>query len=242
MKYCVAQSSPAKGDISENVQGHLRLIEMAIAYKPDIIVFPELSLTGYEPSLAHGLVVEITDPTLNPFNKVSSDNNVIITVGAPVKIDNDVAIGMFVFRGDESIQLYTKTYLHGDEEPFFKGKQGITGVAVGSKQIAFAICYELSVPVHAERAYHEGASVYIASVAKSTAGIDTADKALREIAVKYSMTVLMSNAVGHCDNFVCGGGSAAWNSIGEKVGELDDRREGLLIFDDATNGVTRVQF
>lgn len=242
MKYCVAQLRPAKADIKQNVQGHLRLIELASAYKPDIIVFPELSLTGYEPSLADNLAMDIADPALGAFQKISNLSNIVITAGAPVRVDNDLAIGMFVFQPDQAIQIYTKTYLHSDEAPFFKGKQGITGVKISSKQIAFAICYEVSVDVHAERAVHEGAGVYMASVAKSAAGIDKADKSLAEIAEKYSMTVLMSNAVGPCDNFVCAGRSAAWNALGEKVGELDDRSEGLLIFDDINNGVTRVQF
>lgn len=242
MKYCVAQIRPTKGNINQNVQGHLRLIKLASAYKPDIIVFPELSLTGYEPTLADGLAIDIKDPVLDIFQKSSDVNNTVVAIGAPVRVDNDMAIGMLTFQPNLPIQLYTKTYLHSDEDPFFKGKQGISGVKINNKQIAFAICYEVSVPVHAERAFHEGAGVYLASVAKSAAGVDAACKSLAEIAEKYSMIVLMSNAVGPCDDFVCAGRSAAWNALGERVGELDDRSEGLLIFDDVTNGVTIVQF
>jgi predicted amidohydrolase len=135
-----------------------------------------------------------------------------------------------------------KSYLHADEEPFFSGKLGITGIRLRGVQIAFAICYELSVAVHPERAFNEGASVYIASVAKSSAGVDMAKKHLSEIAAKYSMTVLMSNAVGPADNFLCGGKSAAWNSRGELMGELDDNSDGLLIYDTENNAVTSVQF
>lgn len=242
MKFCVVQSLPVRGNVSENLVRHLRMIELACAYNPEIIVFPELSLTGYEPALAHDLARDPGDSIFDELQRASDHYNITIGAGAPLRVDGDIAISMLVFQPAQQRQLYAKTYLHADEEPFFSGKQGITSIKHANMHVAFAICYELSVAVHAERAFNEGAGIYIASVAKSVAGVDAAMHNLSEIAMKYSMTVLMANAVGPADNFVCGGRSAAWNNRGELMGQLDAHSEGLLVYDTDNNGVTTVQF
>jgi predicted amidohydrolase len=100
-----------------------------------------------------------------------------------------------------------------------------------------AICYEISVPEHADNAHANGAQFYIASVNKSVTAINSATNRLGEIARTYSMTVLMSNCVGFCDGYPCAGKSSIWNSQGSLLGRLDDHSEGLLIIDTATRQV-----
>jgi predicted amidohydrolase len=51
------------------------------------------------------------------------------------------------------------------------------------------------------------------------------------------MTVVMSNCVGPSDNFVGAGSSAIWNSQGELVGQLDAKKEGVLVFDTLLNHI-----
>jgi predicted amidohydrolase len=51
----VAQTCPVEGDVQANVEQHLRLAEAAAAEGARIVVFPELSLTGYELTLAQTL-------------------------------------------------------------------------------------------------------------------------------------------------------------------------------------------
>ncbi len=55
MKICVAQTKPVKGNILKNINHHKTLIDTAISHGVDTIVFPELSLTGYEPELTEDL-------------------------------------------------------------------------------------------------------------------------------------------------------------------------------------------
>lgn len=49
MKISIAQIEPIKGDIEKNLSKHLKFIEAASSGRSDLIMFPELSLTGYEP-------------------------------------------------------------------------------------------------------------------------------------------------------------------------------------------------
>ncbi|MBU1186543.1 MAG: hypothetical protein KJ908_06605 [Acidobacteria bacterium] len=47
MKIGIVQSAPYLGDVRKNLESHLEAVEKASAEKIDLLVFPELSLTGY---------------------------------------------------------------------------------------------------------------------------------------------------------------------------------------------------
>lgn len=89
-------------------------------------------------------------------------------------------------------------------------------------------------PEHAARAAGNGARCYVASAAKFTSGIGKAHARCAEIARHHSMTVLMSNGVGATDGQACAGGSAVWNDDGLLIGQLNDRDEGLIVYDTET--------
>lgn len=231
MKLCAVQTRPVKGNIQSNIERHRKLIDLAISHGADIIIFPELSITGYEPALAKDLATHPDDSRLNDFQQISNTCGVTIGVGMPVRNDAGTCISMVIFQPHKARQVYSKKYLHADEEGFFVSGQNAANLP---GNIALAICYELSVPEHPENAYKNGARIYIASVAKSASGAEKAGRSLSAIAASYTMTVLMSNCVGYCDNFECGGKTSAWNDKGLLVGQLDDTNEGMLIIDTDT--------
>ena len=43
-----AQPEPSRGDVAENLERHVRLVRLAAKHEVQTLVFPELSLTGYE--------------------------------------------------------------------------------------------------------------------------------------------------------------------------------------------------
>ncbi|CAD0299471.1 nitrilase-related carbon-nitrogen hydrolase [Xanthomonas hortorum] len=52
MKLIAAQISSIPGEIGKNISKHLDVIRLAASKDADVLIFPELSLTGYEPGLA----------------------------------------------------------------------------------------------------------------------------------------------------------------------------------------------
>lgn len=236
MKICVAQTKPIKGDILQNINCHQRLIEIAVTQHADIIIFPELSLTGYEPELAKELATTTDDTRLDTFQQLSDHHRVTIGVGIPTKQDGNACISMVIFQPNQTRKLYSKKYLHPDEEPFFIS--GKSTCSIDGNMIALAICYELSIPEHATSAFESGAKIYIASVVKALHNIDKALKRLSEIAAAYKMTVLMSNCAGISGGDVCAGKSSVWNNEGMLLAQLNDTDEGILIYDTVTQQVT----
>ncbi|MCA1993930.1 MAG: carbon-nitrogen hydrolase family protein [Coleofasciculus sp. S288] len=234
MKICVAQTRPIKGYIQTNISNHKKIIDLAVFNGADTVIFPELSITGYEPELSKELATNQDDSRFDDFQMIADTKQITIGVGVPTKNNAGICISMIIFQPNKARQTYSKQYLHPDEEEFFISAQGHTGLIGKNSNIALAVCYELSVPEHSENAFKSGAEFYIASVAKSVKQVDKAIERLSGIATQYSMTVLMSNFVGQSGGMECGGRTSIWNNKGLLVGELDDTNEGVIIIDTET--------
>jgi predicted amidohydrolase len=239
MKLCVAQSRPTAGDIEQNIQHHKRLIDLAVTHEADVVIFPELSITGYEPALAKQLATTADDCRFDIFQTIANAKQIIIGIGVPIKNKGGICISMVLFHPNAARQIYSKKYIHADEKPFFISGHNSSVLIAGQPEIALAICYELAIAAHSEYAAKSGASIYLASVVKTPKQLEGATARLAAIARQYSMTVLMANCVGQCDGAPCGGNSSVWNSQGVLLGQLDTTSEGILMLDTDTKELTR---
>lgn len=237
MKIAIAQIKPMKGDVSANIELHKKIIQLAISHNSDAVFFPELSMTGYEPELSNELAINQEEPKFDDFQKISDTNRITISIGMPTRANLGIQISMIIFQPNVPKQIYSKQQLHADEFLYFVNGERQIVLTIKDKKIAPAICYESLQYDHAERASKLGAGIYIASVAKSQNGVEKAMLHYPAIAKEFSMPVLMSNCVGHCDNFMSVGQSSIWTKRGDLVKQLDAKCEGLLIFDTETENV-----
>lgn len=237
MRIAAAQFAPVAGDFDGNLARHLALVEVAASGGVDVVVFPELSLTGFEPRLAKDLVTGQDDVRLGPLQRHADVHDMIIAVGLPTAACGGIRISMIVFRPGGARLTYSKQRLHADELPYFVHGTGQVVFPAGCHTLAPAICYESLQADHAAEAARMGADVYLASVAKPAQGIGRAYAHYPIIAREHSMTVVMANSLGPCDDFVSVGGSAIWNRHGERVGSLDDQRAGLLAIDTRSGSI-----
>lgn len=231
MKICIAQTKPFKGNIHKNMDNHLEFINRAIELNSDVIVFPELSITGYEPKLAKELTTDVNDTIFNPFQKTSDKSGITIGVGMPTKSAEGIYISMLVFQPHQKRIVYSKQILHADELPYFICGNSQTILHIKNKKIAFGICYETLQREHFINAKQKGADIYIASVAKSAEGVKKAYTHFPKMASEFNTPILMSNCVGFCDNFMSIGHSAVWNKNGKLINQLDGENQGLLLYD-----------
>jgi predicted amidohydrolase len=239
MRIGIAQTRPEKGNVDINIQNHIKLVELAVQKGADALFFPELSITGYEPDLASQLATDAGDKRLDVFQQISDKNNITIGVGMPTRNTNGILITMIIFQPLIPRQAYSKQHLHSDELPFFINGDKQIFLGNDDQKIATGICYETSLPVHWENAHTAGANIYVASVAKSAAGIERSEKIFVDMAKKYSMTVFLSNSLGPSDNFISAGKSAVWNNEGKLLAQLDDSNEGIIIYDTISGQVTQ---
>jgi len=231
MIVAVAQLRSVNGDIEANIARHQHFVQIASSHQVQLIVFPELSLTQYNPPHAKDVATSVSDPRFEQLQKASDENRISICAGIPLQADGGITISMLIFQPGKPVEIYTKQYLHVDEEPFFVPGVSQRPFSSVSDEIAFAICYELSIPQHAQAANDHGATTYIASVAKTHAGIEKAHERLATVAREYGMTVYLSNCIGPCEGRIGGGQSAIWNSQGHCILKMNDMQEGLIIYD-----------
>lgn len=241
MRIAVPQMKPLRGDIEANVEHHAAFVRLAARQGASLIVFPELSLTGYEPSLAEALATHQDDPRLSPLQILSDEYQMTIGAGLPIRTNIGVQIGMVVFGPHQPRQVYAKQLLHTDELPFFVAGDRPFFWELDYHKIAPAICYESLQPQHADAAVQKGADVYWASVAKSASGVEKAFVYFPTLARTHKMLVLMTNSLGHCDDFVAVGQSSIWNRSGKLIGRLNETDEALMLLNTHTEEVLYLQ-
>lgn len=238
MKIALAQIASKKGAVTVNLAHHLKVAQLAAKHQADLLVFPELSITGYEPTLGKKLALASDDPIFDELQKCSDANELTIGIGIPLQDQSSAHIALLLLHPKQARQVYIKQYLHTDERPFFVSGQN-KQIFINTTKIALAICYELSVEAHTKTAVEQGAAMYLASVAKTADGVKKSYERLAQVAHANNFPTLMVNSVGPNDDFVSAGQSAIWNADGQLVGALKETQEGLLIFDTKSNSTEK---
>lgn len=214
-----AQTISIAGDLQANINRHRRFIEIAAGQGVQLLVFPELSLTGYERSLAATLAILPNDPVLQPLRDVARELGVTTVVGMPIRLSSDsaVLIGALVLATDGSLAVYSKQHLHPDEELAFAPGAGGSMLTLGNTTVALAVCADFSHASHARQAADSGADLYAAGVLISENGYAADTALLQGYAVEHSMTVLMANHGGATGGWESAGRSAIWAPGGERI-------------------------
>jgi predicted amidohydrolase len=231
-----------RGDVAGNVRGHLRLAEVANAERADVLVFPELSLTGYEIELAGDLAFSIHDPRLEPLLDAAASYTLTLVVGAPVRIESRLHIGAFVIRPDRGIDVYTKRRLGAfsasasqdgivppAERTAFEPGDRDPLVAVGDTRAAIAVCADIGDPAHPRAAAARGASIYLASMFIIPSEFESDASRLKAYASDHSMTVVMANFGGPTGGLASAGKSAVWSEHGELLAQLGSSGAGIIV-------------
>ena len=238
MKICIAQCQSAQGNIEKSISNHIKLIHCAIEKQADLIVFPELSITGYEPTLAKDLATSVEDKRFDIFQRTSNENNISIGIGMPTLGQNGIHISTIVFQPQTTERfVYSKQRLHDDELPYFTSANQQPNLVIAEHKIALGICYETLQKERFIQAQKNHADVFIASVAKAEKNTKKAYIHFPSMAKEYNLPILMANSIGFCDNFLSNGNSSIWNAQGELIGQLNTEQRGIIVFDTQTGKV-----
>src|SRR5262245_28841520 len=83
-KIAAAQVPSIRGDIATNIVTHAATIAAAAKHGVRVLVFPELSVTGYEPDLAADLAITGMDDRLAPLSALARQHQMEVVLGAPL--------------------------------------------------------------------------------------------------------------------------------------------------------------
>jgi predicted amidohydrolase len=229
----VVQHRPVLGDLQANLIDHRARVRAAAGEGVNLVLFPELSLTGY----ALGDLVDAV--ALDPGHPLWSD---VLALSEDV----DVALG-YVERGGEGYLYNSSAYLHAgellhrhrktylptygpfDEQRFFTPGRAIETFDAPCGRAALVVCEEAWHPAVAHGAVAQGAEVLL--VISNAPGRDPEDgdwasqRAWRGILASYArlyaVWVVYANRVGYEEGFIFGGGSAVIAPDGRELAVAD---------------------
>lgn len=234
-----AQSCAVSCDVEANLQQHLRLVQAAARHGVQWLVFPELSLTGYELPHLQSLAAQITPETLAPLQDAAPQWGMAITVGLPVQqpgLDKP-CIAALTLHPQGAPSLYCKQYLHGSEQQYASPSptgfaphvQALTQVGSPPLQVASAICFDSNQSAHAQAAADAGAQVYAAGVLVSPNGYAPDSALWQQAAQSHGLCVLVANHGAASGPWASAGRSACWGPNGALLGEVPGLGEALLV-------------
>jgi NAD+ synthase (glutamine-hydrolysing) len=235
LRVALAQINPTVGDI----RGNSRKISDRIARARDegaaLVVFPELTLTGYPPEdlLLKTSFLDAADTALREL--AAQTNGIVAVVGYPEKAE-DVYNSAAVLADGEVVAVYRKMYLPNygvfDEQRYFQSGSEAALVEVNGIPIGLSICediWEPGPPAMTEAL--AGAQVIVnlsASPYRAGYGLRR-ERMLVQRAVDYLAAVVFVNTVGGQDELVFDGHSLAIDQDGEVIARAPQFEEALTL-------------
>jgi predicted amidohydrolase len=229
-KIAAAQIASVRGNIDANVVTHAAAIQAAGEHHVSVLVFPELSLTGYEPDLAMELAVSEDDSRLFLLIALSRQHQMEVVIGAPLRnLTGKPALGAIVITGDGAIRTYRKMHLGGSERTYFDAGEAPLALTVREHTVGIAICADSSRDTHPKAYADRGAAIYATGVFLNSEWYATDVPRLADYAARYRMLVVMANHAGSVGTYTSVGRSAVWSPGGSILVQSEGTESALLI-------------
>ena len=229
-RIAAAQVASVRGDMAGNIVAHTAAIEAAAAHGVSVLIFPELSLTGYEPDLAAELATTATDGRLVPLATLARQHRIEVAVGAPLR--NATAkpnLCAILFAADGTTRTYSKMRLGASERAYFTPGGEPLAFTVHGHTIGIAICGDSSQPSHPRGYADAGSSIYAAGVFLNAEWYATDSPRLAGYATDCRMLVVMANHADSVGTYRSVGRSAVWAPGGALLAQAAGAESCLVI-------------
>jgi predicted amidohydrolase len=172
----MAQTNPVFGDVEKNLGNMLYLMEQR-KNEVDLIVFPELSLTGYDlKERLFDVALTVDSPEITWICEASKEHHVDVVFGFVEEAKGDIIYNSAAFVKDGQLsmvqrKIYPPTYGIFDEGKYFaKGKEVLTD-RVGNFDLSALICADLWHPSVVHIAAHKNISLLVGLVNSPQGGL-----------------------------------------------------------------------
>ena len=211
LSVAVAQPPCIPYDIAANAAIHAATIRSAGAR---VVVFPELSLTGYE---LDAPPISADDPRLAPIVEACAETGSLVLVGAPVQGEADKEhIAMLAVDGSGARVVYRKMWLGGAEPGRFSPGPGPVVLEVDGWRLGLAICKDTGVAQHAADTAALGIDAYVAGMLESADDAAVPEERARRVAADHRVWVAIASFAGSTGGGYAeaAGRSGIWTSDG----------------------------
>ena len=257
MKLALAQINTTVGDLDGNTKKIINQIENAKKRKADLVVFPELAITGYPPKdllFKKAFVIE-TEKRLIEIQKVSSGIGVVIGLvthrtGSRVPIDSyDISMPThltkmalsntaYLINNQKIIgsheKIWLPTYDVFDEKRYFEPGKEIRVFDFRDKKLGINICEDLWIDDGpTDQQVKKGADLII-NISSSPFYVgkwQVRKDLVRRRSLANKVPIVFVNMVGGQDDLIFDGGSFVFDRSGNLIGLAKHFAEDLLVID-----------
>lgn len=218
-------------------EGNLkRMRDIVRKTRGKIVIFPELSLTGYMPRDDLFRQAESpSSPTIRAVLRLARETKKDIVFGCPM---NDEQVPGLVYNscllatGTGKLHRYDKMYLPTfgpfEEKVFFAEGKGVVVADGRHARIGLTICYDMFFPELAKLETLLGAQLLVNISAAPTTSRPFFRRVMPGRAVENAIYVAYCNMVGVHGSLVFGGGSVLYGPRGEEIARGKDLEEDIL--------------
>lgn len=241
LKIALAQMAPVLGDLGRNLALHEKLAREAASHGAGLVLFPELSLTGYfVKDLVSSLALRRHSPELRPLLSLSRE--VALVVGLVEEgADHRLYNAALYLQGGEIRHVHRKVYLptYGifDEQRYFAAGDRARAFDTAAGRMAILLCEDMWHPTLPYLVAHDGADVILCPSSSPGRGLgpdgrfanaaawETANRSYAGLLTVY---VVYAGRVGYEDGACFWGGSEVIGPSGEAVAKAPYLEEALL--------------
>ncbi|KPL82001.1 hypothetical protein SE15_12765 [Thermanaerothrix daxensis] len=253
----LAQINTRLGVPQANLEKHLALIRDAHQQGADLILFPELSLTGYVlqdlvPRVAHRPVAD--DPLFAPLLEASHHLDIMVGFVEEDRRSRFYIAAAYLSQGEVRHvhrKVYLPTYGLFDEGRYFAWGDAIQAFDTRFGRVGMLICEDFW---HASPPYLlwlDGADLFLFASASPGRGLSQderlesarwVDHINRAYASLFTAFVAHTNRVGYEDGLNFWGGSAVYDPNGKVLAQAPYHEEALLLTEIDLNQLHRTRY
>lgn len=232
----LVQARPVLGDLKANAA---RVVDALRREQADLVVFPELFLSGYAIRDGFGaLALGLDDPIVRELADACRATGKTLVTGAPThgKARGIVHNSLLLVTPDGRVQTYDKVYLPTfslfEEDHFFKEGHALPvfDVTLGGEKVrlGLTICYDLFFPEVTKTLAMKGADVIVCSSASPTPSRANFEAVFPARSLETTCHLLYTNLAGPQDAAIFWGGAQAWSPTGKMLAKAPYDEEHVL--------------
>ncbi|MDH5693566.1 MAG: NAD+ synthase, partial [Gammaproteobacteria bacterium] len=236
LRIALAQLDFMVGDLEGNADKIIRAsIKARDELSADLILFPELTLTGYPPEdlLLRPSFIAHTEKAYQRILKEATGIHLVF--GLPWQEQNKIYnAASVVFNGQELAVAHKQVlpnYSVFDEQRYFHAGPDATVVEVKGVKLGITICEDIWVPTPARQCADKGAQVILNLNASPfhLGKIESRENTVRKRVQETGLPVVYVNLVGGQDELVFDGASFVMDAQGDVIHRADFCVEGVSV-------------
>lgn len=221
LRVSLAQLSCVEGDKEANLSKLVEGVHDAARRGADMVVFPEMYLTGYPPTLEVATLAEpVEGESLQRVARVARQHGIHVVVGFPELDASTSAVynsAAFIDRTGQVVSIYRKTHLFRDEGKHVEPGQGWEAFEVEGVKYGLLVCFDLEFPEPPRALALEGAEVLLVLSANMVPYAHYHRVFVAARALENHMFVVYCNRAGSSSRYDYVGESAIADPLGRMV-------------------------